>query len=316
MSQIPLAIKNPNDPTGKWHSVYQWVFEMMMFVTASGQDEPTPPFGKTPTPAENAACDAWLRKVIPIRAVDETHLAERSVMGWIYARLLVAREYVDGQIRDSAAPPPPSNSGNDTMLYLLVDRWNEELHKLWLDFIYDGKNVRFRDKTVMFRPNKTHWLTGEDPGNTDSTAVAWKNLHNFAGMLAAAMCQRVDMKLPFGEMPTPKIEARCDNWFKKFFSSEDSQQLVENSPPDLAPWLAARLVVATGIAFGNMEMNPHPPTEKALWICLRNIVITRWNQSAKQLWPGMYRKEDGKIGFRGDPTVDHLQSKGIFFSMN
>ncbi|MBA4147841.1 MAG: hypothetical protein H0X66_06965 [Verrucomicrobia bacterium] len=315
MSLSPLTIKNPNDPTGKWHSIYQWVFEMLMYVTANGQDEPTPPFGKTPTPSENEACDAWLRKVVFIREVDERHVPERSHLSWLFARLLVAREYVDDQIRGFAAPPP-GQSGNDTMLHLLVDRWHEELHKLWSDFAYDGKNVRFRDRTVMVRPNKTHWLTGEDPGNTDDTAVTWKNLHNFAEMLAAAMCQRVEMKLPFGEMPTPKMDARCDNWFKKFFSSENARNSVESSPLDLAPWLAARLVVATGIAFGNMEMNPNPPTEKALWICLRNIVITRWNQSAKQLWKGMYMKEDGKIGFRGDPTVDHLQSKSIFFSMN
>ncbi|MFN7139607.1 MAG: hypothetical protein ACK4UN_09725 [Limisphaerales bacterium] len=76
------------------------------------------------------------------------------------------------------------------------------------------------------------------------------------------------------------------------------------------------MIVATGIAFGHMECKAQPPTEKALPIALRNIVITRWNSSARQLWRGVYLRDDGNLSFRGDAATDYLQGEGQFFSMN
>jgi hypothetical protein len=136
-------------------------------------------------------------------------------------------------------------------------------------------------------------------------------------MFAAAFAQRVDLKLPYGCTPTPEIDRKCDQWLKKFFAGKnDIQKMVKNCPLELSPWIAARFTVVTGVAFGNMETNPNPPTEKALWLTLRNLTIPEWNARLKLLWRGFYQKPNGGPGYRGDPTVDHLQSKGIFFSGN
>ncbi|MFN7139608.1 MAG: hypothetical protein ACK4UN_09730 [Limisphaerales bacterium] len=209
MSLTPLGIKNPNDPTSTWHQTYEWVFDLILYLTADGKDAPTLPFGRTPTPDEDAACDAWLRKVIFLRELNETHLPSRPLMGWIFARLLVAREYVDSQIRGAAAPVS-AKTGNDAMVYLLVDRWNEDLHKLWPEFVHDGKAVRFRDRLVLSQPGRFRWLIVGDEEDADPAAVTWKKVHNLAEMLSAALCQRARMQLPFGQLSTQEIDSRCD----------------------------------------------------------------------------------------------------------
>lgn len=315
MARLPYMTKNPNDPERRWDNLRSWIRTLSMIVTCNGMGEPTPPFGRTPSHEIDAECDAWVRKLVKQDTVGQKDMPSAKLAPWLWARLLVAGEHIYDMIQIHALPPNKPGV-QEALEDLLVNQWHQELHKHWVRFSYDGEKLNRDNEMVLFRPMRDHWMTAQNTDEDDMMAVTWKNVNFAADLLAVALCQRVKMKLPFGQLPSPEIDARCDKWFSKFFPSDDPEKMVEKCPKTLAPWLAARMVTAMGITLANLESNPNPPQHLSVYCVLEELVITRWNSTMKQLWLGVYLKEDGKIGFRGDPTMDHLQSKGIFFSMN
>ncbi len=286
-----------------------------MIVTQNGINEPTPPLGKTPSHEVDAECDEWVRNLVKQDTVGLKNIPSPKLAPWLWARLLVVQEYIKDLIESQALAPNHPGGVQPALEDILVKQWHEHLHKLWSQFSYEDSMLNFGSRMVLFRPGRDHWTIARNT-DEDMMAVTWKNVHFIADLLAVALSQRAKLKLPFGQLPTPEIDARCDKWLKRFFPCKDPEKMVDTCPMALAPWLAARMLTATGVAFGNLEYNPNPPPHLSVYCVLEDLVIPRWNFTMKQLWLGVYMKKDGKIGYRGDQTMDHLQSKGIFFSMN
>lgn len=124
-------------------------------------------------------------------------------------------------------------------------------------------------------------------------AVTWENLKMQGDSMYILLTKngKIAPPLPFGQLPSVITNLKCDEFLGQLWKAK---RIRLDMPPELAPWILARMTVAltwinTSIAHGGK-----PPTAKTIEDALFDLTVKEWNECLFLLWTGFVPTTDGK----------------------
>lgn len=79
------------------------------------------------------------------------------------------------------------------------------------------------------------------------------------------------------------IAARCDEWLRERLEDPDLSQI---PPPDLSPWITARLIVARILAAKRTDQG-RPPDRRVPAKLLEDLLIEEWHSRLCNYWAAL-----------------------------
>jgi hypothetical protein len=124
-------------------------------------------------------------------------------------------------------------------------------------------------------------------------AVTWANVKRQADFMYIMLTKNGHNvpPLPFGEQPTAAANLKCDEFFRQLFLAD---RVCLDMPPEIAPWISARLLTAQTMINTYEGNGARPPTAKTIEDALFQWTVTDWNECMFLLWSAFAPGPDGK----------------------
>ena len=94
-----------------------------------------------------------------------------------------------------------------------------------------------------------------------------------------------EVKLPRAKTPPKGMDALCDKWIRDFY--QDKNRWDRIVPREIAPWLAARSMIA-GMMVSILDTHEAPAPRVPLEKYMCEILIDMWNAGGKDQWHGIH----------------------------
>jgi hypothetical protein len=122
--------------------------------------------------------------------------------------------------------------------------------------------------------------------------LTWQNVDSFATVMWGTLTQnaKTTPPLPFNQRPSLVMDLMCDEWFRNYFRAEI---MPTEMPPDLAPWILARITAAMAMIDGYSQSGKLPGADTIEEV-LMDLMIDYWNKSLSTLWPVFCLHPNGK----------------------